>query len=155
MGAHKRWPAKLLLLCGSILFALLIAEVGLRIIGYANPYFYTFEEQTGWALRPNVAGWFRKEGAAYVRINSQGLRDREHTKQKPADTYRIAIIGDSFCEAMQVPLEQTFWHLLEARLKDCPALAGKHVEALNFGVSNYGTAQELLALRTRALDYAP
>jgi hypothetical protein len=155
MGAQKRWPAKLLLLCGSVLFALLLAEAGLRIIGVANPYFYTFEEETGWALRPGVAGWFRKEGAAYVRINSQGLRDREHTKQKPADTYRIAIIGDSFCEAMQVPLEQTFWHLLEARLKDCPALAGKHVEALNFGVSNYGTAQELLALRTRAFDYAP
>jgi hypothetical protein len=155
MVANKRWPARLLLLFGSILFTLLIAEVGLRIIGYANPYFYTFEEQTGWALRPNVAGWFRKEGAAYVQINSAGMRDREHTKQKPANTYRIAIVGDSFCEAMQVPLEQTFWHLLEDRLTACPALAGKQIEVLNFGVSNYGTAQELIALRTRVWDYAP
>ncbi len=155
MGANKRWPAKLLLLCGSILFALLVAEVALRVVGYSNPYFYTFEEQTGWMSRPNTAGWFRKEGAAYVRINSQGLRDREHPKQKPANTYRIAIIGDSFCEALQVPLEQTFWHLLENRLTDCPALAGKQIEVLNFGVSSYGTGQELLALRTRALDYAP
>ena len=155
MATAKRWPAKLLLLFISLLVALLIAEAALRIVGYSNPYFYTFEDQTGWTLRPNVAGWFRKEGAAYVRINSAGLRDREHTEQKPPNTFRIAIVGDSFAEALQVPMEQTFWHLLESKLASCPAFAGRQIEVLNFGVSNYGTAQELLALRTRVWAYAP
>src|SRR5438270_11979698 len=108
MVAAKRWPAKLLLLFVSIIFALVVAEVALRIVGYSNPYFYTFEDETGWLLRPNTSGWFRKEGAAFVTINSAGLRDREHTLPKPAHTYRIAIIGDSFAEALQVPFEQTF-----------------------------------------------
>lgn len=155
MVAAKRWPAKLLLLFVSILFALLVAEVALRIVGYSNPYFYTFEDETGWMLRPNTSGWFRKEGAAYVQINSAGMRDREHTLPKPANTYRIAIVGDSFAEALQVPLEQTFWHLLESKLASCPALQGRQIEVLNFGVSNYGTAQELIALRTRVWAFAP
>ena len=155
MVAAKRWPAKLLLLFVSLLFALLLAEVALRIVGYSNPYFYTFEDETGWMLRPNTSGWFRKEGAAYITINSAGLRDREHTLQQSANTYRIAIVGDSFAEALQVPFEQTFWHLLESKLTNCPALAGRQIEVLNFGVSNYGTAQELIALRTRVWAYAP
>src|SRR5438105_14538591 len=141
MSAAKRWPAKLLLLFVSITFALLVAEVALRIVGFSNPYFYTFDEQMGWTLRPGVSGWFKKEGRAYVVINSAGLRDREHDKQKPAHTYRVAIIGDSFAEALQVPLEETFWHLLEGELAACPALAGRQIEVLNFGVSSYGTAQ--------------
>jgi hypothetical protein len=56
---------------------------------------------------------------------------------------------------LQVPMEQTFWHLLESKLASCPAFAGRQLEVLNFGVSNYGTAQELLALRTRVWAYAP
>lgn len=155
MVAVKPWLARLLLISTSIVFALLIIEVGLRVAGFSSPYLYTFEDQTGWTLRPNVSGWLRKEGAAYVSINSAGMRDREHTIAKPDGTYRIAILGDSFAEAVQVPLEQTFWHVLEDRLATCPALAGRQVEVLNFGVGSYGTAQELVAMRARALAYAP
>lgn len=155
VSSTKRWPAKLLLLFFSISFALIVAEVALRIAGYSNPYFYTFDDQTGWTMRPYATGWFRKEGEAYVSINSEGMRDRNHSKQKPANTYRIAIIGDSFAEAVQVPLEQTFWHLLESKVAACPNSAGKQIEVLNFGVSSYGTAQELMVLRTRVWDYSP
>jgi len=56
---------------------------------------------------------------------------------------------------MHVPMEQTFWSLLERRLEACPAFAGKHVEVLNFGVSGYGTAQELMTLRQKVWDYSP
>lgn len=151
----KRWAAKLLLVGLSIFFGLLLAEVGLRLAGYSYPYLYTFEDQTSWMHRPGTAGWFRKEGNAYVRINSAGLRDREHSKSKPPNTYRVAVLGDSFAEALQVPLEDTFWHLLETTLAPCPTLRGRGIEVINFGVSNYGTAQELLALRSRVWDYEP
>ena len=154
-SSTNRWPAKLLLLLVSVCFALIVCEVGLRIVGYSNPYFYTFDDQIGWTMRPHAAGWFRKEGAAYVTINGDGMRDRDHSKQKPANTYRIAIIGDSFAEAVQVPLEQTFWHLLESKVAACPESAGRQIEVLNFGVSSYGTAQELITLRTRVWNYAP
>jgi hypothetical protein len=155
MVVAKRRAAQLLVVFVSIFFALLLAEAALRVVGFSNPYLYTFEDQTGWTLRPHAAGWFRKEGAAYIEINSAGMRDREHDRRKPADTYRVAVVGDSFAEALQVPTEQTFWHLLETRLAACPQLSGRRIEVLNFGVSNYGTAQELLTLRTRVWDYAP
>jgi hypothetical protein len=90
-----------------------------------------------------------------VRINSEGLRDREHTRIKPAGTVRIAVLGDSFTEAMHVPMEQTFWSLLEHKLQECNAFPGKTVEVINFGVSGYGTAQELMTLRQKVWDYSP
>jgi hypothetical protein len=63
---------------------------------------------SGFALAPGVEGQYQREGTSYVRINSDGLRDREHPKAKPAGTFRIAVLGDSFTEAMHVPMEQTF-----------------------------------------------
>jgi hypothetical protein len=41
------------------------------------------------------------------------------------------------------------------RLQDCPALAGRRVEVINFGVSGYGTAQEYLMLQSTAIRYRP
>jgi len=40
-------------------------------------------------------------------------------------------------------------------LTACPALAGRNVEVLNFGVSGFGTGQELLMLKHRVLAYSP
>ena len=65
------------------------------------------------------------------------------------------MLGDSYAEALQVPIEETFWTLLPQHLARCGFAPGKQIEAINFGVSGYGTAQELLTLRHRAWDYAP
>lgn len=146
---------RLLLVLGSFLFGLFIMEVALRIIGYSYPIWYTTDPDRGYSLRPGVAGWYRGEGGSYVRINSDGLRDREHTKAKPPNTVRIAVLGDSYAEALQVPMEDTFWALMEGKLRACPAFAGKNVEVINFGVSGYGTAQELITLRQQVWDYSP
>ncbi|MGI8654595.1 MAG: SGNH/GDSL hydrolase family protein [Pyrinomonadaceae bacterium] len=147
--------AKLSIVFVSLLAGLFIAEIFLRVAGYSYPLFYETDAERGYALRPGVEGWYHKEGAAYVRINSAGLRDREHSKAKPPDTFRIALIGDSYAEALQVPAEDTFWTVLEGRLRGCRKFAGKNLEIINFGVSGYGTAQELITLRRHVWDYAP
>lgn len=139
----------------SVVFALLIFEVFLRVTGFSYPTFYRPDAALGYALEPGAEGWQTKEGRAYVRINSDGLRDREHAKQKPANTLRVALLGDSYAEALQVAWEDAFPPLLEQRLKQCPAAAGREVEFINFGVSGYSTAQELLTLRGRVWDYSP
>ena len=151
----KALRKKLLLVLFGLLVGLFMSEVFLRVIGYSYPIFYTTDYYRGFALRPGVEGLYQREGKSYVRINSDGLRDREHSKAKPADTVRIAVLGDSFSEAMHVPMEQTFWSLLERRLPECNAFPGKKVEVLNFGVSGYGTAQELMTLRQKVWDYSP
>jgi hypothetical protein len=152
---RKRLAVKLSLILASLFAGLLIAEVALRVVGYTFPTFYTTDEQRGYALQPRMQGWYRKEGASYVRINSEGLRDREHAKQKPPHTFRIAVLGDSYAEALQVPMESAFWRVLETKLRACPALNGREVEVINFGVSGYGTAQELITLRQKVWDYSP
>jgi len=154
LGASRR-RTRLIALLVSTALSLAVAEAALRIVGVSYPNFYGPDPDRGWALRPGAAGWWRKEGDAHVRINSDGLRDEEHPVAKPAGEIRIAVLGDSCAEALQVPAEKTFWSLLETELARCPAVAGKRVQALDFGVSGYGTAQELLTLRHRVWKYDP
>jgi lysophospholipase L1-like esterase len=160
MPARSR-GGRLALLAVSTLATLLIAEAALRLAGVGYPNFYGPDPARGWSLIPGAAGRWTKEGDAAVRISSAGLRDREHTVEKPAGVYRIAILGDSCTEALQVPVGATFWSLLERQLPACPALARRagrragQIEVLNFGVSGYGTAQELLTLRGEVWKYRP
>jgi hypothetical protein len=151
----KRLAVPLALIAGSMLFALLAAELALRVLGYSTPVWYQPDAQVGWALRPGAAGWFTREGRAWVQVNRSGRRDSDPLLDKPRGVYRIAVLGDSYSEAMQVPREQAYWALLPERLAACGFERGKRIEVLNFGVSGYGTAQEYVTLETRALRYRP
>jgi hypothetical protein len=146
---------KLAVVASSVVVALLIFEAFLRALGFTYPIFYAPDASRGYALRPGMEGWYGKEGGAYVKINSDGLRDREHEKQKPANTLRIAVVGDSYAEAFQVAQSAAFWSVMERGLQACPSLKGRQVEVINFGVSGYGTAQELITLRERVWAYSP
>jgi hypothetical protein len=151
----KGWIANAFLVAAGTVIGILLFELVLRAIDYSSPNFYRSDLYTGAALRPGAEGWWRKEGESYVKINSDGLRDREHGKPKPSGTFRIAVLGDSYAEAMQVPMENTFWKVLELELHTCQAFQGRQIEAINFGVAGYGTAQEILTLRHRGWDYSP
>jgi hypothetical protein len=147
--------ARLLLFFGGIIAALLIAEAALRVAGftYFNPYIV--DQDVGYSLRPNAEGWWKREGLTYVRINSHGFRDREHTIAKPPGTLRIAVLGDSFTEAFQVPQEKAFWSVIERSLQDCHTADGLKVEVLAFGVTGFSTARELILLQRRVWQYSP
>ncbi|MDO8942682.1 MAG: SGNH/GDSL hydrolase family protein [Desulfobacterales bacterium] len=153
--ARRRWWIPLAATGLGLLVGLLVAELALRLIGldYRSPY--VFDEHSGAGLLPGFRYTQIQEGRASIRINSAGFRDREHTLQKPAGVFRIAVLGDSFAEALQVEESQTFWSVLERELQPCPVLAGKTIEVLNFGVSGFGTAQELELLRSRVWAYQP
>jgi hypothetical protein len=152
----KRWAIKQLKVLGVLLVLLLVAELGLRLVGYSVPSLYTTDRDLGISLRAGAEGWWRKEGEAYIKINSDGLRDREHDRAKPPHTLRIAVLGDSWAEALQVPIEKTFWDAMGRKLSECESLPGGYqVEVINFGVSGYGTAQELITLRRKVWAYSP
>jgi|SRR5215207_1730966 len=146
---------KLAVVASSLVTGLLIFELFLRAVGFTYPVFYEPDSARGYALKPGMEGWYRKEGEAFVRINSDGLRDREHAKEKPSGTLRVAVVGDSYAEAFQVAQDAAFWSVMERRLRDCTPLAGRRVEVINFGVSGYGNAQELITLREKVWEYSP
>jgi hypothetical protein len=151
----KQKLSKIFIILTSLAIALIVCEAGLRLLGIEYPDFYENDPFVGSKLRPGIKGHYLKEGGGYVSINSDGLRDREHPLQHPPNTLRIAVLGDSFAEAMQVNQEETFWAIMEKNLQGCPSLQGRQVEAINFGQAGFGIAQELQALRHRAWKYSP
>jgi hypothetical protein len=155
MSTSSSWIKNLALAAASVAVAVVLGEAALRVVGFSYPNFWKPDAVVGTVLAPGMEGWQRDEGSAYVKVSSQGLRDREHSTAKPAGTYRIAVLGDSYAEAMQVDLDQAFWALLPKQLEACGFGGGKKVETVNFGVSGYGTGHELLTLQSRVWQYSP
>jgi hypothetical protein len=147
---------ELVLAASFTLLLLLLIEIGLRMLHVEfQPVFFTLSRQRGWVLRSGATGEVVNENKQYVHINSNGFHDKERTLGTPINTARIAVLGNSWTEAMQVPLGKTFPSLLEQRFSRSQCFGGRNVEVLNFGVSGYSTAQELLTLQQEVVKYHP
>jgi len=139
---------------GSLLVALLLVEIGLRLIGYSRPVFYRYDETLGADLRSDVAGYYKKEDLIYISLNEDGLRGLRRSHTKPDSTLRIAVLGDSFTEGFQVTYDNLFTTILQQELAKCVS-DDLRVEVLNFGVSGFGTAREIFKYRKHARSYDP
>ncbi|MER3445435.1 MAG: hypothetical protein C4291_00750 [Candidatus Dadabacteria bacterium] len=153
----REWTIRL----GLIVFGFFIVVVSMVALEFYlsrfTPHILTLykpDEYIGWKGIPNFKGEFKKgRVSSYVRMNSHGFRDKERSYEKGKDTFRIVVLGDSFTEGMQVPLEQTFPYILEERLNS--GGSSERFEVINLGVSGFGTAQEYLALKYYGLRYHP
>ncbi len=154
-ATRTAWLHRFMLLGGSVAGTLLLAELLLRLAGIGYPLFSRPDDERGWVLWPGARGRYETEGGSLVEISRDGLRDREHPRIKPPATLRVAVLGDSYAEALGIPVEQTFWSVLERHLNRNGAGHGWRVEVVNFGVHGYGTGQELLTLRCCVWDYEP
>jgi hypothetical protein len=143
---RRTWRFKMAVSATVAIGSLLLVELLLRVIGVGFPRPYVADEFIGTRLQPGFHGWFSKEGGAWVQANSRGFRDDEHGPEKPKDELRIAVLGDSYVEAAQVALGDTFWKVLEAELNN-GGRSRKSATVMAFGVSGFGTAQELLTYR--------
>lgn len=139
-----RAATALLLIAGSFLAGLAILEIGLRIAGYDAAPVVAPDPVRGWALAPNLAGI----------TNSHGLRDRKRSLEKSDGAIRIAVLGDSMAEGIQVSLTQTFPSVLETLLNQTSCL-GAPIDVINFAVQGYGTAQQYLTLDRHVWAYEP
>ena len=148
---------KELILAGMVLLTIpLIAEIALRATQVSfEPQLYQPDRGRGWTLRPKTEGVVAVETKQRIRINEMGFRDKERQYEKPGDVVRIAVLGNSWTEALQVPIEKTYGAVLERLLNERHCFPGKYVEVLNFGVAGYSTAQELLLLEQEVWNYQP
>jgi len=153
--SESDWRAALLAVALGSGLALALAEITLRVLGISFPILHTTDPCCGLVLRPGAAGWWNTEGHAHIAINRDGLRDDEHSRAKDPRRFRIAVMGDSYAEAKQIPLEETFFRVAARELERCDALPASGVEPINFGVSGYSTAQELRLYESKAREYAP
>ena len=144
---------RVVLLSGSLLFALVLAEFGIRLIAPQTLALnYTeWDPYVGFKNRPNASGFFRSaEFTMKVHINSTGQRDREFSLAKPAGTYRVVVLGDSFTFGHGVAENETYSKRLERNLTE---ILHRPVEFINMGVGKSGTAHELALWRKLARHY--
>jgi D-alanyl-lipoteichoic acid acyltransferase DltB (MBOAT superfamily) len=80
-----------------------------------------------------------------ITTNRLGLRDKDYDDRRPANTWRVAVLGPSNVMGWGVADGQTFEALLEEQLNRAPLGAGPHkFELLNFGVPGYQPPQQLV-----------
>ncbi|HEY9683801.1 MAG TPA: SGNH/GDSL hydrolase family protein [Oculatellaceae cyanobacterium] len=112
---------------------------------------------TGFMHLPNKKIVWKQEGYSEDATNSQGFLDNEHKIAKDANIFRIAMLGDSQTESLQVPQQLRFSNQLAARLNEEYVKRGKEtkIEVLNCGISAAGTGQELLTYLRYVKQYKP
>jgi lysophospholipase L1-like esterase len=122
-----------------------IAEVALRLKSpFTKPEWPSkFDPRLGHIFEPgatlrwtnNIDFWTSSK------INSLGFPDREPVSPKPAGTFRILVLGDSFVEAAQVRIEEKFHVLLEALLNK--SFSPRRFDTVALGYSGTGQANQL------------
>lgn len=87
--------------------------------------------------------------------NRFGMRDKDYADGRPADTWRVAVLGPSNVMGWGVPDGATFEALLEEHLNREPLGAGyRRFELLNFGVPGYQPPQQIVNFE-RAMRLQP
>ena len=101
-------------------------------------------------LKPGLDRLFRGKA---LQTNSAGLADTEYSREKPADTFRVAVIGSSWTMATGVQPDGSWHRVLERRLAD--AYPDKNIEIISFAVEMYGLRELVGTVRHRALAWNP
>jgi hypothetical protein len=148
------------LIAFGLLLPLLALEMGVRLLGLApppepNPAIWQPHPLMGWWHIPYSGGLFHSqynEFEAEVRINARSLRDREIGYDNPPGALRILSLADSFGEAIQVNLADTYHKQLEKQLTGS---LGRPVEVINAGVGGWGTDQEAIFYVAEGFRYNP
>lgn len=104
-------------------------------------------------------GYDPNSGHKYVnrfRWNALGYFDHDHDLLKAKDVRRVVVVGDSFVEAIQVPLDKTFHKLLEQMLnRSSDSASATKFEVIALGNSGTGQVEHLRTLRSFGLSYHP
>ena len=149
-----------LVLTATVVLLFILTEITLRIFtpNMVNlRLMHKPDGDLGFRLVPGFEMAYRTaEFNTTIKINSEGLRDHEYTRERDPQTFRILALGDSFTLGIGVDSEQTYAKVLESMLnRDRPAGGPKRFEVVNAGVDAYGTEQEYRYLRELLGRYRP
>ena len=155
----------ILLLTFAILLACMAMEMALRVI-FAQSLDFSMEmwkyavQLKRPVANPNLSFAHAPNRSAFlmgvpVSINSEGLRDREFSLEKPPGVYRVMMLGDSTTFGWGVKQEDTAAKFLERKLNAELPAGYNHAEVMNTGVGNYDTVQEVTYYETIGWKYNP
>jgi hypothetical protein len=101
-------------------------------------------------MKPNMRTYFKM--AEFI-TNSDGLRDKEYTVEKPRSTFRVAVVGDSYTLPSGVKIEEAYHTLLEKRLN--AERESTSFQFINFGGAGGSLRAYLLVIEYITLKYNP
>jgi len=145
---------KIALLLVSLGVCAIVLEVGLAFARINTRSFTRFVAGKGTTRIPNAYYRWTEEGGSEGHFNSHGFRDFERTYEKPPGVFRIVVLGDSYVEGFQVPLENAFPAQLEKQLNG-QSTGGRRYEVIALGQSGFGTAEEYLRYLNFGTQYSP
>ncbi len=149
---RSRVLGNLALALGSTLVVVILAEVAVRTWNPVPRMPHRFSPKTLYEPVPGATFTYqRREFRQEIRYTALGLRDRPLDPAKPPGVRRVLVIGDSFAEALEVALDESFSRRLEAELDRL----GSPAEVVNLGVSGYSTVQALRRLDALGWRFAP
>ncbi|MCG3172746.1 MAG: hypothetical protein GMKNLPBB_00901 [Myxococcota bacterium] len=162
---RRKWVFRGILIAFGVLSPLGVAEFVARKTSPVDKYLFEYRNELGETRRFYPDGYLLYSFAPNVKhplspgvelkvTNSLGFRDREYAKEKPRNTWRIVLLGDSVAaESLTMPVEKTFENVLEDRLNS--GLCDKHIEIINLAVSGYDTELEVRMFETWGLALQP
>lgn len=153
---NKTVIQNLLLVLGSFIVALSLAEIVLRValpapITWKYPQeSYLFDAEIGHTLRPKQQAFTHDKA---VSINSQGLRDVEYSLKTAKHVTRILALGDSQTFGNGINIESTWPKQLEVKLNG--QTGAGDFEVLNAGIPATDTWQHDILLQRLISIYRP
>jgi lysophospholipase L1-like esterase len=150
--------ARVALLVGSLLGALLLGELLLRLwrphsVGLSRlPLIYERDATTGYRYRPNASGRFTRlfEFDHTVAINARGLYDEDRRLGEGERV--IAAVGDSYTAAMHVSIREGWPRLLELHLREWE---DPSIRVVNLGLDGTGPDVQLELLKEHVEELRP
>jgi lysophospholipase L1-like esterase len=139
-----------LLLVGSEMVIRLLSESSPKY-GFTPHFPYMPDSLVGWRHIPSSRFLYETaEFEVWFPINSEGFRSTDEYVTADGRRRVIAVLGDSFVQAIQVNENETFTELLESRLRDTGIY-----QVQNYGVSNTGVVHYLQLYRHYARIHRP
>jgi hypothetical protein len=115
-----------------------------------------FRERSDFLLKDLVPSMSTVLGGTPCTSNSLGMRDREYKEAKPANTYRIVLLGSSNDMGTGVKDDQTYENLVENRLNShVPDARYSRYEILNLSVAADSILQRVLRLEQEGFQFQP
>lgn len=153
MGKLKKIFLSISIVFGSIILALFISEMGLRVfysfkyhrktkikLPISRTYQISKDKNLLYELKPNSKAKIKQ---VEFKINPFGFRDRNYSIVKTSP--RIICVGDSITYGWNIDLDQTFHKQLEKKLN----AMGYPVDVMGMGVVGYNIFQEFHLIKKK------
>jgi len=159
------WLTRVCLMLFGLALGVAMIETGLRAAGGLRDSeadgaselrgLHRFRPDLPWLfeLLPGAEGRISETGAAFYRINPDGLRDSVYTRPKPDGVFRVVVMGDSVSFGYGVEEAEAYPQVLEELLSEL--VPDSRVEVVNLAVGGYNAYNEAKLLEGVGRSYEP